>query len=250
MIRAMSTSRSARFLLLAMTLLAAALLLAACGGDDGEDSGGGSSSSGDETAEVSEDESSDAASDGAGDDVAARNDKYDAAPDLKLDPKETYVVKLETTKGDFEIAVDQKAAPIAAANFVFLVQEGYYDGVPFHRVIKDFMVQTGDPTGTGTGGPGYELTDDPVKGDYDRGTVAMANAGPDTGGSQFFIVHGTTVDQTLPKDYVIFGSVDEEGMKVVDKIASVEVTTGPSGEPSSPVEPVNITRATLVSPAG
>jgi cyclophilin family peptidyl-prolyl cis-trans isomerase len=246
MIRAMLTSRSARIPLLVLILLAAALLLAACGGDDGENTG--SSNSEDETAEVSDDESSDAASDGASEDVAARNDSYDEAPKLKLDPKETYVVKLETTKGDFEIAVDQEAAPIAAANFVFLVQEGYYDGIPFHRIIKDFMIQTGDPTGTGTGGPGYELTDDPVKGDYDRGTVAMANAGPNTGGSQFFIVHGTTVNQTLPKDYIIFGSVDDAGMKVVDKIASVEVTTGPSGEPSSPVEPVNITRATLISP--
>lgn len=219
-------------------LAAAALLAAGCGGDSSSDDEGRGS---DESAESSDDE----AEGGGSDEVAARNGMYDAPPTEKLDPAKTYVVEVETSKGTFDITVDPKAAPIAAANFVFLVKEGYYDGTPFHRIIKDFMIQGGDPTGTGTGGPGYQLKDDPVKGEYDRGTVAMANAGPNTGGSQFFIVHGTTVAETLDKDYVIFGKVDATGMKVVDEIANVDVEPGPTGEPSQPVDAVKIISAKL-----
>ena len=104
----------------------------------------------------------------------------------------------DRTAGDFDITVDQKAGPIAAANFVSLVERGFYDGVVFHRVIEDFMVQTGDPRGDGTGGPGYAIDDDPVKQPYRIGSVAMANAGPDTGGSQFFIIHGEQGVQLPP----------------------------------------------------
>jgi peptidylprolyl isomerase len=233
---------AARFLTRILFLLAlvavAALLAAGCGGDskDSDDAGGA------EQASSSEAEGGGSSSD---DDVAARDGKYDAPPTEKHDPSTQYVVEMETNKGTFDITVDPKAAPIAAANFVFLVKDGFYDGVPFHRVIKDFMIQGGDPSGTGLGGPGYELKDDPVKGEYTRGTVAMANAGPNTGGSQFFIVHGTNVDDTLPTDYIIFGSVDEAGMKVVDKIADVEVEPSQSGEPSQPVDEVKIIKATL-----
>lgn len=229
-----SSTLARRALVLLLLVPALSLLVAACGDDDSGSDGGSSS-----TTKV------DSASSSVADEVAARNDSYDAAPTEKLDPSKTYVVHLETSKGDFDITVDPKAAPIAAANFVFLVKEGFYDGITFHRVIDGFMVQAGDPLGDGTGGPGYELKDDPVKGSYKRGTVAMANAGPDTGGSQFFIVQGTTVDETLPKDYVIFGSVDEAGMKVVDTIAGVDVEPGPSGEPSKPVDPITIDKATL-----
>ncbi len=220
-----------------LVVLVAALLAAGCGGDSGssDDDGGGAEQSASSEAEGGGSDD--------GDDVAARDGKYDAPPTNKLDPAKSYVVEVETTKGTFDLTVDPKAAPIAAANFVFLVEEGFYDGVVFHRVIKDFMVQGGDPSGTGMGGPGYELKDDPVKGEYKRGTVAMANAGPNTGGSQFFIVHGTNVE--LPKDYVIFGSVDEAGMKVIDEIADVEVETSPNGEPSQPVEEIRIVEAKL-----
>ncbi len=217
-------------------LAAAALLAAGCGDDSGDSDGGGSGGS-------SESES-DSDAEGGGEDVAARDGKYDAPPTLKLDPGTKYVVEMKTNKGTFDINVDPKAGPIAAANFVFLVEEGFYDGVPFHRVIKDFMIQGGDPTGTGLGGPGYDLKDDPVKGAYTRGTVAMANAGPDTGGSQFFIVHGPDA-ATLPKDYIIFGKVDEQGMEVVDEIADVEVEPSANGEPSQPVEEIVIESATL-----
>ena len=221
--------------LLLLLVLAAALLAAGCGGDSGSDDGGGAEQA----------SSSEAEGGGSAEDVAERDGMYDEPPTEKLDPEKTYVVAVETNKGTFDLTVDPKAAPIAAANFVFLVKEGFYDGTVFHRIIKDFMIQGGDPTGTGIGGPGYELTDDPVKGEYSRGTVAMANAGPDTGGSQFFIVQGTNVAATLPKDYVIFGRVDEDGMKVVDEIAEVEVETSPNGEPSQPVDEVKIIEATL-----
>ncbi len=238
----MAASRSLTRALFLLAILASAVLLAAGCGDDSSSSDNAGS---DETAETSE-TSDGGDSDGSmPEDPADRNDMYDEAPTQKLDPAKEYVVAVETNKGTFDIKVDPKAGPIAAANFVFLVNEGFYDGTVFHRIIKDFMVQGGDPTGTGTGGPGYELEDDPVKGEYSRGTVAMANAGPNTGGSQFFIVHGTNVADTLPKDYIIFGSVDDAGMKVVDKIAGVEVEPSPNGEPSQPVEPVKIISAKL-----
>ncbi len=233
MIRAMSDAVR-RFLVLSMTCVLALVLAAGCGDDADSDA----ESTDSEPAAATEDGDSDS-------DVAARADSYDEAPSERLDADGTYVVRMETSEGDFDIRVLPESAPIAASNFVFLVKEGFYDGITFHRVIDGFMVQAGDPLGDGTGGPGYQLEDDPVKGSYKRGTVAMANAGPNTGGSQFFIVQGTNVDESLSKDYVIFGSVDEEGMKVVDKIAAVEVEPGPSGEPSSPVEDVVIERATL-----
>ena len=241
----MHSSRSLRFLFLLALVLAAAMLASACGGGDGaEDAGGGST----EIEPASDSDADDGGSDGGlaiDEEVSARADSYEAAPKKRLDPKKTYIVHVSTNKGDFDITLDPKAGPIAAANFAFLVKEGYYDGVVFHRIIKDFMVQTGDPTGTGTGGPGYSIKDDKVTGAYERGTVAMANAGPDTGGSQFFIVHGTTVDQMLGKDYAIFGKVDAKGMEVVDEIADVEVTAGPSGEQSQPTETVKIEKMEL-----
>jgi cyclophilin family peptidyl-prolyl cis-trans isomerase len=229
--------RSARVASVLLSLIAAGLLASACG------------SSSDSSSKSSKSKSSktDTSTSGGGssDDVASRADKYKTAPTEKLDPKKTYVVHVVTTDGAFDIKLDQKAGPIAAANFAFLVKDHFYDGIIFHRVIKDFMVQTGDPTGTGTGGPGYAIKDDKVTGSYTRGTVAMANAGPDTGGSQFFIVQGTTVDQQLGKNYAIFGHVDAAGMKVIDKIATAETTTGDDGAQSKPVKPVKIVSATL-----
>lgn len=229
-------SSRARLATCLFLLLAVAMAMGGCGGDSG--SGGNGTGAGSA--------SDDAAATGDVDpEVAAREGTYDEPPDERLDPDTTYTVNVETTKGEFDIVLDQEAGPIAAANFAFLVREGFYDGVPFHRVIEGFMVQAGDPTGTGTGGPGYAIEDDEVSGSYSRGTVAMANAGPDTAGSQFFIVQGRDVEQRLPKAYAIFGEVDEEGMEVVDEIASVEVTTGPNGEKSRPVEPVLIEKMEL-----
>lgn len=126
-------------------------------------------------------------------------------------------VLLQTTKGDITIEL-AKDMPITAGNFEKLVKEGFYDGVIFHRVIPDFMVQGGDPTGTGMGGPGYEIKDEFTKHNKnDRGTISMANAGPNTGGSQFFI---NVVDNNfLDKKHPVFGRV-VKGMDVVDAIVN------------------------------
>jgi peptidyl-prolyl cis-trans isomerase B (cyclophilin B) len=133
-------------------------------------------------------------------------------PDAELKGKQ---IRIATTKGEivFEVLADE--APKAASNMIALARAGYYDGITFHRVVPDFVIQGGDPTGTGTGGPGYRFEDEPVSLDYERGIVAMANAGPDTNGSQFFIV---LKDQpSLPKLYTVFGRVTS-GIEVVDAI--------------------------------
>jgi len=137
-----------------------------------------------------------------------------------------------------------KEAPTTVNNFVFLAREGFYDGVKFHRIIKGFMVQTGDPKGDGTGGPGYTFVDEPVASNYDRGVLAMANRGPNTNGSQFFIVHSDEVNLRLPKNYTVFGRV-AQGVEVVDQIASVPVGSSPTGEMSVPQTEVRITKVAI-----
>ena len=140
---------------------------------------------------------------------------------MQIDPAKKYTATIDTNQGTMKADLFASDAPNTVNNFVFLARDGYYDSVPFHRVIPDFMVQTGDPTGTGTGGPGYRFNDEPVTRNYDRGTLAMANAGPNTNGSQFFIVHK---DYPLPKNYTIFGKVTD-GLDTLDKIATTP--TGP-----------------------
>jgi cyclophilin family peptidyl-prolyl cis-trans isomerase len=129
---------------------------------------------------------------------------------------EKKVVTIDTAKGPIEITVEADLGPLAAENFVDLAACGFYDGTVFHRVVPGFVIQGGDPTGTGSGGPGYEFKDDPVSTPYTRGTVAMANAGPNTNGSQFFIV---LADAGLPPSYSVFGHVTK-GMEAVDAIAA------------------------------
>ena len=154
-------------------------------------------------------------------------------------------VKLETTKGDIVIELYDNI-PITAGNFEKLVREGYYDGVIFHRVIKRFMIQGGDPTGTGTGGPGYKINDEFVTGSTNvRGTIAMANSGPNSGGSQFFInlVNNTNLDWDKPpasSKHPVFGKVIE-GMDFVDAIGNVR--TGPGDRP---IETVKIIKAEVI----
>lgn len=156
-------------------------------------------------------------------------------PAMIIDPAKEYSVTLKTSVGDIVIELDT-TTPITANNFYYLAKEGFYDGVIFHRVMPGFMIQSGDPTGTGTGGPGYQFDDEPFTGEYIRGTVAMANSGPNTNGSQFFIMHGD--EETLPSNYVIFGQVTQ-GLEVVDKIATAE-TIRDGIENSRPVNPVVI----------
>lgn len=153
---------------------------------------------------------------------------YDAAPELTIDLSKSYSATIATNLGDIEIELLAERSPQAVNNFVFLAKDGFYDGVIFHRVISGFMIQGGDPTGTGRGGPGYKFRDETEgAGDYSRGTVAMANAGPNTNGSQFFICHG---DAPLPHSYTIFGKVTS-GMDTVDAIAALD--TDRSDRPST-----------------
>lgn len=157
-------------------------------------------------------------------------------PFMKIDPAKKYTAVLQTTVGIITIALNAKDTPKTVNNFVYLANNKFYNTTIFHRVIKDFMIQGGDPNGNGRGGPGYKFNDEPFSGGYDRGVVAMANAGPNTNGSQFFIMHQAN---PLPKNYVIFGKVIE-GLDVVDKIAQAPVTVSFSGEASQPVNPVVI----------
>ncbi|HSJ34569.1 MAG TPA: peptidylprolyl isomerase [Acidimicrobiia bacterium] len=144
--------------------------------------------------------------------------QYDSQPELTIDLARSYRANLDTSQGSIAIDFLPERAPQAVNNFVFLAREGYYDGVIFHRVVPGFVIQGGDPTGTGRGGPGYKFRDE-LEGDgsYSRGTVAMANAGPNTNGSQFFIC---LADVGLPHSYTIFGRV-AEGMEAVDAIAAL-----------------------------
>ena len=147
--------------------------------------------------------------------------QYSAPPEMAIDQAKSYTAKLVTNRGDINIFLFASEAPATVNNFVFLAREGFYDGVIFHRIVKGFVVQGGDPTGTGRGGPGYKFADElPKSRRYTRGTVAMANAGPDTNGSQFFIV---TKDAGLPRKYSIFGEV-VGSMDAVDAIENAPVT--------------------------
>ncbi len=160
-------------------------------------------------------------------------------PDIRIKNQETAKrVKLETNYGPILIELYEDM-PITAGNFEKLVNEGFYDGVIFHRIIDGFMIQGGDPTGIGTGGPGYAIEDEfGDNNENGRGTVSMANAGPDTGGSQFFI---NLVDNNyLDTRHPVFGKVIE-GMDVVDKIAKVEVNSQ-----DKPLEDVVIIKASLI----
>lgn len=143
--------------------------------------------------------------------------QYDAAPPMTIDPEKQYLATVKMAKGgEFVIDLYPKQAPITVNSFVFLAREGYFNGVTFHRVLEGFMAQTGDPTGTGYGGPGYEFVNEDSELTFDKaGVVAMANAGRDTNGSQFFITFGPT--QQLNGDYTIFGQVIS-GMDVVNGI--------------------------------
>jgi len=163
--------------------------------------------------------------------------QYDAAPDLTIDLSKTYRATLHTSSGDISIDLYAADAPQTVNNFVFLGNDGFYDDVIFHRTIPSFMIQGGDPTGTGSGGPGYRFRDEThSRTSYQRGTLAMANSGPHTNGSQFFIMHA---DYGLPNAYTIFGEVTA-GMDVVDVIA-----TAATGAQDRPKDPVTINSVTI-----
>ncbi|OPL17809.1 MAG: peptidylprolyl isomerase [Candidatus Aegiribacteria sp. MLS_C] len=148
--------------------------------------------------------------------------QYNRPPEMQIDTDRTYRATIETGKGDIELELYPEYAPVTVNNFVFLAREGFYDGVTFHRVISDFMIQGGDPTGTGRGGPGYRFQDE-FKGNpltHETGVISMANAGPDTNGSQFFITHSP--QPHLNGRHTVFGKV-VNGQEVVDSISQGDV---------------------------
>lgn len=165
--------------------------------------------------------------------------QYSAPPPLAIDTERKYTATMFTSAGELVLDLFASEAPMTVNNFVFLAREGFYDGVTFHRIMQDFMIQTGDPTGDGTGGPGYRFADEPVTRSYTKGTLAMANAGPNTNGSQFFIVHGEQVG--LPPSYTIFGEVTS-GIDTLDAIAATRVGLTPRGEASLPLESIIVER--------
>jgi peptidyl-prolyl cis-trans isomerase B (cyclophilin B) len=223
----------------AVLICALALGLAACGGDD--DDGGG------EPKQPQGSATADKEPPGGG----AGGGEQDAKPDggakrsaQALDPDTTYDVVLKTSCGDITIRLDQKASPKTAASFAGLAKAGFFDDTVFHRIVPGFVIQGGDPTATGTGGPGYSTRDVPPAGTtYKKGTVAMAKTQtepPGTAGSQFYVV--TAADAGLPPEYALLGKV-VKGQDVVDAIG--ELGDPASGEAGTPVQPVVIERATV-----
>jgi peptidylprolyl isomerase len=157
--------------------------------------------------------------------------RFSEAPPMIIDPERTYSATMVTSKGTLEIHLDALAAPVTVNSFVFLARWHYFDGIVFHRVIPGFVLQGGDPTGTGTGGPGYRFNDElPKPGRYELGSLAMANAGPNTNGSQFFVISGPD-GVRLPPLYSLFGKV----VKGLDVVAAINDVGSPSGAPKERV---------------
>jgi len=178
-----------------------------------------------------------------GDSELAGIQQWSKPPEMQIDGSKKYSALVETNKGDFTIELLPAEAPLAVNNFVCLARAGFYDNTPIHRIVAGFVIQGGDPTGTGRGGPGYKFNDEPISLDYEKGTVAMANAGPNTNGSQFFVVLDDLRGK-LGKNYTIFGKVTD-GLDVVDTLGKVQTKAGGSGEKSTPMEPVTIEKVTI-----
>jgi cyclophilin family peptidyl-prolyl cis-trans isomerase len=166
--------------------------------------------------------------------------QYDSPPEMAIDTATTYTASIRTNKGTITAKLFADEAPNTVNNFVFLAREGFYDGVIFHRIIEGFMMQGGDPTGTGTGGPGYKFADELEASrsrGYRLGTLAMANAGPNTNGSQFFIMHA---DYGLPPQYSVFGKTID-GLDVVDAIGRVDTDRSDRPREDVVIETIEIT---------
>ena len=205
--------------------LLAALVFAGCGDDSDSDSG--SSGGGGDKAAQSDQKCAEVSAPTAKPDGSAKK------PKGKLDPAMTHTVEFQTSCGDFTVTLDVKGAPNTTASFASLARSGFYDDTVFHRIVPGFVIQGGDPTGTGTGGPGYKTVDKPpANASYTRGVVSMAKTGaeaPGTSGSQFYVVTGA--DAGLPPDYAIVGEVTE-GMDTVMRIEALGTSTE---QPSRPV---------------
>ena len=168
--------------------------------------------------------------------------QYASPPPDTIDRAKTYTATIDTSAGAMTLELFASEAPLTVNNFVHLARDGFYEDCQFHRVISGFMIQGGCPKGDGTGGPGYRFQDEPVTRSYVKGTLAMANAGPNTNGSQFFIVHGADVG--LPPNYTIFGML-RTGEDVLDTLANSPVTRSRGGENSSPAERLVINNITV-----
>ncbi len=168
--------------------------------------------------------------------------RFDGPPPLCIDPAKRYTAEMVTSKGTMVIALDPAGAPRTVNNFVVLARYHFYDGIAFHRVIPGFVLQGGDPEGTGRGGPGYRFEDElPPAGRYEIGSLAMANAGPDTNGSQFFVISGPAGTR-LPPQYSLFGKV----IRGLDVVAAIDAVGTPgAGTPKERVviESVTITES-------
>jgi cyclophilin family peptidyl-prolyl cis-trans isomerase len=220
----------------ALALAAALATAAACGGGSGDQGGG--------TEPVAITSPAGAVCDGPVPAEPAKPTTYTRPPPQTLDPAARYTATLRTNCGDIAIALEPRRAPMAVNNFVFLARQGFYDGLTFHRVVRGFVIQGGDPEGTGRGGPGYTFDDELPSDGYPPGSVAMANAGPDTNGSQFFIVTGDA--SSLPNDYTRFGRV-VRGLDVARTIESFARPDADPSDPSSqrPTETIYIDRVTI-----
>ena len=229
---------------LVLLLCFAMLLVAACGDDD--DDGAGGQSNGPDAAAQIEGEGQ-AADEAPCREVPMPNPKPDGGakkPTGRLDPAKTYRAVLKTSCGDITVQLDQKTSPKTAASFASLVKQGFYDGTLFHRIVPGFVIQGGDPTGQGSGGPGYSVRDKPPADTvYSQGVVAMAKTQVEpsgTSGSQFYIV--TAQDAGLPPDYAVLGEV----VKGLDVALAIDQLGDPaSGGAGTPIQPVLLEKATL-----
>jgi cyclophilin family peptidyl-prolyl cis-trans isomerase len=216
---------AARFL---AALAATAIIAAGCGSDDAAVAGA-------ET--VSPSDSGCPPVEGAD----TQTQQFDAAPPMCLDAGASYQAIVTTNMGEFTIAIDPESAPVAANNFVFLARNSYFDATECHRIIPNFVVQCGDPTATGTGGPGYTIVDEPpAPGQYQIGSIAMAKTqAPDSAGSQFFIITGSD-GAALPPEYALFG-------QVIDGLDTTVEAMAAAGSPDGiPIEPVEIQSIRIV----
>ncbi len=226
-------------------LAATAIFAAGCGSDDAASEPATSEVTVSDTTDAAVDETIDAPPSDSdcppAEGADTQTQQFDAAPPMCLEAGVSYEAIVTTNMGEFTIAIDQESAPVAANNFVFLARNLYFDDTECHRIIPNFVVQCGDPTATGTGGPGYTIVDEPpAPGQYQIGSIAMAKTqAPDSAGSQFFIITGSD-GAALPPEYALFG-------QVVDGLDTTVETMAAAGSPDGvPTEPVEIQSIRIV----
>ncbi len=235
----MTITMTSRRPLLAV-IAASVLVLAACGSDSNSDSSAAATTvagaSADQTAAPVDTATATSSSAACPPEEGATTQtrQFDAAPPTCLQPGVAYEAVVTTNKGELTIALDPESAPVAANNFVYLARNQYFDNTVCHRIIPNFVVQCGDPTATGTGGPGYTIVDEPPSGPYQIGSIAMAKTqAPDSAGSQFFIITGSD-GAALPPEYALFGQV-VDGLDTTVAAMAAAGTPG-DGVPSEPIE--------------